>query len=348
MIEACFAELRPILGTAGACRASGKVPGHPLPALRRPAGLGPSRAPPGAGNALSATRRPPSCWPCCARPGSSTWRPPRCGRSLLDEGRYLASISTMYRVLRAGGEVREREPQATHPTRARPELMADRPNMCWSWDITKLRGPDKGVWFDLLRRSSTSSPATSWAGWSPPPRPPSWPRSSSPRRSPPQGITAGQLTIHADRGTSMTSKGVAELLADLGVGRTHSRPHVSNDNPYSARRPSRPSSTARRSPPGSAPSRTPARSARVLRLLQPSPPPLRHRPAHPRIGPLRHRHRDPSPAGRDPRRRLRRQPPPVLRTDGPPHPSCPPSPGSTTPPSTTTHRRNPENLSQRS
>ena len=68
---------------------------------------------------------------------------------LLDDDVYLASISTMYRVLRSNGEVRERRLQATHPTRSRPELMASGPNQCWSWDITKLRGPDRGVWFDL-------------------------------------------------------------------------------------------------------------------------------------------------------------------------------------------------------
>jgi putative transposase len=151
---------------------------------------------------------------------------------LLDEGRYLASISTMYRVLRACDEVRERRAQAKHPARARPELMADRPNMCWSWDITKLRGPDKGVWYDcyvvidifsryvvgwMVATTETAELAEELIT----------------AAVTAQGVEKGMLTIHADRGTSMTSKGVAELLSDLGVGRTHSRPHVSNDNPYS-------------------------------------------------------------------------------------------------------------------
>jgi putative transposase len=151
---------------------------------------------------------------------------------LLDEGRYLASISTMYRVLRSADEVRERRAQAKHPTRARPELMADRPNMCWTWDITKLRGPDKGIWFDcyviidifsryvvgwMVAATETAELAEEFIT----------------AAVAAQGVKRGTLTIHADRGTSMTSKGVAELLADLGVGRTHSRPHVSNDNPYS-------------------------------------------------------------------------------------------------------------------
>ena len=151
---------------------------------------------------------------------------------LIDDGVYVGSISTMYRVLRAGGEVKERRAQAAHPPRARPELMADRANMCWSWDITKLRGPDKGVWFDcyviidifsryvagwMVAATETAELAETFIAGA----------------VAAQGIGAGQLNIHADRGTSMTSKGVAELLADLGVGRTHSRPHVSNDNPYS-------------------------------------------------------------------------------------------------------------------
>jgi putative transposase len=144
---------------------------------------------------------------------------------VLDEGRYVASISTMYRVLRACDEVRERRAQAKHPARARPELMADKPNMCWTWDITKLRGPDKGVWFDcyvaidifsryvvgsMVATTETAELAQGFIT----------------QAVDTQGVTKGMLTIHADRGTSMTSKGVAELLTDLGVARTHSRPHV--------------------------------------------------------------------------------------------------------------------------
>jgi putative transposase len=151
---------------------------------------------------------------------------------LLDEGVYLGSISTMYRILRKNGEVRERRSQASHPTRSRPELMADKPNMCWSWDITKLRGPDKGVWFDLYVAIDIFSRYV--VGWT-------IAATESAELAEEfisaavaaQGIEGGTLNIHADRGTSMTSKGVATLLADLGVGRTHSRPHVSNDNPYS-------------------------------------------------------------------------------------------------------------------
>ena len=138
----------------------------------------------------------------------------------------------MYRILRHNGEVRERRAQATHPARARPELMADRPNTCWSWDITKLRGPDKGVWFDLyVAIDIFSRYVVGWTVASTETAELAEEFISAAVTA--QGIGRGMLNIHADRGTSMTSKGVATLLSDLGVGRTHSRPHVSNDNPYS-------------------------------------------------------------------------------------------------------------------
>src|SRR6202011_5877102 len=104
----------------------------------------------------------------------------------------------------------------------------DRANMCWSWDITKLRGPDKGGWFDLYVIIDIFSRYV--VGWMvAPTETAELAEAFISAAVAAQGITAGSLTIHADRGTSMTSKGVAELLADLGVGRTHSRPHVSND-----------------------------------------------------------------------------------------------------------------------
>jgi putative transposase len=151
---------------------------------------------------------------------------------VLDAGRYVASISTMYRVLRAHDEIRERRRQATHPARVRPELVARGPNQVWSWDITKLKGPSKGVYFDcyviidifsryviawMVAPTETAELAKAFI--------------ADALKS--QGITGDTLSIHADRGTSMTSKPVAVLLAELGVARSHSRPHVSNDNPYS-------------------------------------------------------------------------------------------------------------------
>jgi putative transposase len=230
VIEACFAELVPILGTAGACRASGRARATHYRRVAPPV-LGPPAPRHAAHNALS-DQEIEALLEVLRSARFCDLAPAQIWAILIDEGRYLGSISTMYRVLRAGGEVRERRAQATHPTRARPELMADRPNMCWSWDITKLRGPDRGVWFDcyviidifsryvvgaMVASTETAELAEAFIA----------------AAVAAQGVEAGTLTIHADRGISMTSKGVAELLADLGVGRTHSRPHVSNDNPYS-------------------------------------------------------------------------------------------------------------------
>jgi putative transposase len=230
VIDACFAKLKPLVGTAGACRGSGKSRATHYRRCQPPK-LGPRRPRGTPSNALSEAETA-ELLALLRSPRFVDLAPAQVWAILLDEGRYVASISTMYRVLRANDEVRERRAQATHPTRARPELMADKPNMCWSWDITKLRGPDKGVWFDcyvaidifsryvvgwMVATTETAELAEGFIT----------------EAVDTQGVTRGTLTIHADRGTSMTSKGVAELLTDLGVARTHSRPHVSNDNPYS-------------------------------------------------------------------------------------------------------------------
>jgi putative transposase len=152
--------------------------------------------------------------------------------TLLDEGTYLGSVSTFYRLLREAGESRERRAQATHPAAVKPELAADGPNQVYSWDITKLHGPAKWTYYHLYVILDIYSRYV--VGWM-----------VATRESAAlaerlisgtcakQGITRGQLSIHADRGSSMTSKPVALLLADLGVTQSHSRPHVSNDNPYS-------------------------------------------------------------------------------------------------------------------
>jgi putative transposase len=151
---------------------------------------------------------------------------------LLDEGIYLGSVSTYYRVLREAGESRERRAQATHPAAVKPELAATGPNQCWSWDITKLHGPAKWTYYYLyVILDIFSRYAVGWMVAT---------RESAALAEKliaatyaAQGITGGQLTIHADRGSSMTSKPVTFLLADLGVTQSHSRPHVSNDNPFS-------------------------------------------------------------------------------------------------------------------
>jgi putative transposase len=151
---------------------------------------------------------------------------------LLDEGTYLASVSSMYRILACSDEVRERRRQATHPASKKPELVAYGPNQCWSWDITKLLGPEKWTYFYLyvvldiwsryavgwmLARSERAKLAEALLAES----------------MAQQQVIPTELTIHADRGPSMASKPVAFLLADLGVTKSHSRPHCSNDNPYS-------------------------------------------------------------------------------------------------------------------
>lgn len=152
--------------------------------------------------------------------------------TLLDEGIYLGSISTMYRLLRAEHQVRERRAQARRPASVKPELMATGPNQVWSWDITKLRGPHKWTWFQLYVILDVHSRyAVAWLVAT---------RESARLAEEliadaiyQHQIPQGQLALHADRGSSMTSKTVSQLLADLGVQQSHSRPHQSNDNPFS-------------------------------------------------------------------------------------------------------------------
>ncbi len=152
--------------------------------------------------------------------------------TLLDEGRYLCSERTMYRLLAAHHEVRERRNQLRHPRYAAPELLARRPNELWSWDITKLLGPAKWTYFYLYVMLDVFSRYV--VGWMVAHRESAtlaeqFIRETCAR----QGIERDQLTVHADRGSAMTSKPVALLLADLGVTKTHARPHVSSDNPFS-------------------------------------------------------------------------------------------------------------------
>jgi putative transposase len=152
--------------------------------------------------------------------------------TLLDEGRYLCSWRSMYRILAKNDEVRERRNQLRHPNYAKPELLATAPNQLWSWDITKLLGPTKWTYYYLYVILDVFSRYV--VGWMIAERESAALAEDLIRETcRRQGIPPGQLTIHADRGSSMTSKSVALLLADLGVTKTHSRPYVSNDNPYS-------------------------------------------------------------------------------------------------------------------
>ena len=152
--------------------------------------------------------------------------------TLLDEDTYLCSISTMYRLLRARHQLKDRRNHRQHPAHLKPELVATGPNQVWSWDITKLAGPHKWNWFHLYVILDVHSRYA--VGWLVAPR-------ETAKLAEElitacvhaENIPAGQLSIHADRGTSMTSKTVSQLLADLGILRSHSRPRTSNDNPYS-------------------------------------------------------------------------------------------------------------------
>jgi putative transposase len=233
MIDDAIAELTPILGSKrAACRASGRPqathyrrhrqsPPPPRPARER----GPQP------RALSQAERD-TVRALLNSPDFVDKAPATVYHELLDEGVDLASTSTMYRILRAHGEVRERRRQATHPARVKPELVATQPNQVYSWDITKVHGPARWTYFYLYVIIDIYSRYV--VGWL-----------IAERESAllaeklladtivKQRIDRDTLTIHADNGSSMASKPVAFLLADLGVTKTHSRPHTSNDNPYS-------------------------------------------------------------------------------------------------------------------
>jgi len=152
--------------------------------------------------------------------------------ALLDEGNYLCSVRTMYRILNKHGEVKERRNQLVHPYYQKPELLATAPNQLWSWDITKLRGPAKWTYYYLYVILDVFSRYV--VGWMVAHREQAaLAQKLIEQTCEKQGIKPGQLTIHADRGSSMTSKPVAFLMADLGITKSHSRPYVSDDNPYS-------------------------------------------------------------------------------------------------------------------
>lgn len=152
--------------------------------------------------------------------------------TLLDEGIYVCSPRTMYRLLEEHGEVRERRDQRQHPTYQKPELLATQPNQVWSWDITKLRGPVKWTYFYLYVILDLFSRYV--VGWMVAPRESAELAKKLIQESiAKQGVSPGQLHIHADNGPSMSSKALALKLADLGVTKSHSRPYVSDDNPFS-------------------------------------------------------------------------------------------------------------------
>ncbi len=230
MIDECFALVEPLLGTKTACAAVGRPRASHYRKLkpcrtteRKPRPAPPNKLTDEEVDAVLAVLRSERFADCS---------PAQVYFSLLDEGVYLASESSYYRILRSQGEVRERRRQATHPAKVKPELVADRPLVVWSWDITKLKGPKRGEYYDLyVVLDIFSRYVVAWC--------------VAPTESGELAkeliadavarhqVPPDQLTIHADRGSSMTSNPVAELLSFLGIKRSHSRPHVSNDNPFS-------------------------------------------------------------------------------------------------------------------
>jgi len=233
--QAACDELAELVGRAAACRASGVPrsswyrhnrvsPPPPRPAPKphveriQPRALSPAER--------ARVRELLNTEPYLDHAPATVWA------KLLDAGEYHCSISTMYRILRVHDEVRERRRQATHPARKKPELLATAPNQVWSWDITKLAGPTRGIWYHAYVIIDIFSRYT-----------PGWMIAETEsgelaRRFLDESIRKHDidpdtLTLHADRGTSMKSKTVAELLADLQVTKSHSRPKTSNDNPYS-------------------------------------------------------------------------------------------------------------------
>ena len=230
MIAEHLAPLTAATSTKTACRLLGASRAtHYRHAV--PPRLGPRRPQPTPPNALTEPERQ-HVLSVLRSPEYVDLAPAQVWARLLDDGIYLCSISTMYRLLAAAGETRERRRQRTHPANRKPELIARAPNQVWSWDITKLRTTTRGKYYELyviidifsryvvgwtLAATETGELAADFI--------------DDVTRE--QNIKPGQLALHADRGTSMTSKPVSQLLTDLGVDRSHSRPHVSNDNPYS-------------------------------------------------------------------------------------------------------------------
>ena len=230
MIDTAFTQLAEVTSTARACTLLGKARATHY-RRQAPPRLGPPPPRPAPPNRLTEAERQ-HILTVLRSPTYCDLAPAQVWARLLDDGVYLCSISTMYRLLSVAGENRERRRQRTHPARKKPELIATGPNQVWSWDITKLAGPIRGVYYELfviidiysryvvgwtVAAAETGELAQEFIN----------------QTLHSQGVEPGQLTLHADRGTSMTSKPVAQLLVDLGVARSHSRPHVSNDNPYS-------------------------------------------------------------------------------------------------------------------
>ena len=225
---AAVSELSPVVGVQAACAVLG-LPRASYYRQQRPL-FGPSKKAVSS-RALSLPERG-TVMDCLHEERFQDRSPAAVYATLLDEGVYHCSLRTMYRLLEQEGETRERRDQLTHPPYQKPELLATAPNQLWSWDITKLKGSAKWTYFYLYVILDVFSRYV--VGWMVAPRE----TAELAKRliadtCEKQDIQPGQLTLHADRGSSMKSKPVAFLLADLAVTKSHSRPYVSDDNPYS-------------------------------------------------------------------------------------------------------------------
>jgi putative transposase len=232
VIDEAMVELTPLIGVKAACAALGEPRARHYRRHRKsPPPPRPERAPTPQPRALTEVERK-ELRAVLNSDEHVDEAPATVYAKLLDEGVYLASVPTMYRVLREHGEVGDRRRHATHPPRVKPELVATGPNQIYSWDITKLHGPTKWTYYYLYVVIDIFSRYV-----------PGWMLAHAENASlaealleetiTKQGIGRDQLTIHSDRGSPMIAKPVAHLLADLGVTKSHSRPHCSNDNPYS-------------------------------------------------------------------------------------------------------------------
>jgi putative transposase len=231
MIERTVEELTPIIGTRPACRAVGASHAT-IYRRRRPAEPRPRRPRRAPDRALSEPERE-AVLEVLHSERFVDVSPEETYATLLDEGTYLCSPRTMYRILAAHhGGVRERRNQLTHPGYAKPELLAERPNELWSWDVSKLKGPAKWTWFYLYVILDVFSRYA--VGWTVQHRETAQlAKALIEQATEQQQITPKMLTLHADRGAPQRAKPVAFLLADLGITKTHSRPYTSSDNPYS-------------------------------------------------------------------------------------------------------------------
>jgi putative transposase len=231
-VTAAIGELIPVIGVKAACGAFAM----PRASFYRKRGSGGSASAPATTvrhvpRALDPAERE-AILACLHEERFQNCSPAAVYATLLDDGKYRCSVRTMYRLLAGAGEARERRDQLVHPAYSKPELLATAPNQLWSWDITKLLGPAKWTYFYLYVILDVFSRYV--VGWMLADcENAELAKQLIADTCTKQHIQSGELTIHADRGSSMTSKPVAFLLADLGVTKTHSRPHVSDDNPFS-------------------------------------------------------------------------------------------------------------------